>query len=81
MTIEKLITALSRYPKDLDLSEITTLLAVERNPNTNRIQSAYIADCRIAGCEPWGRLYHMERETDLAKVAASLLHGLKINKH
>ncbi len=79
MTIEELTNALSEYPKDLDLSQIKVSLGIERDPNMNRIQSAYIADYRIAGGKPWGTLRHMERQTNLKEVARSLLHGLKLN--
>ncbi len=80
MTIEELTNTLSKYPKDLDLSQIKVSLGIERDPNMNRIQSAYIADYRIAGGKPWGYLQHMERQTNLADISKSLLQGLKLNK-
>lgn len=79
MTIEELINTLSQYPQDLDLTEIKVSLGIEIASNKNYIQSAYMADHRIVGGHPWGRLWHLERQTNLKEVATSLLHGLKIN--
>ena len=79
MTIEDLLNALSEYPKDLDLKQVKVYLSINKVPNVNRIQSAYIAGYRIAGSKPLGYLHHMERETDLRAIAISLLHGLKMN--
>lgn len=79
MTIEDLINALSAYPKTLDLSEITTIISVEKEATVNRIKCVYIADRRIAGEHPWGCLKHMERQTNLKEIATSLLQGIKCN--
>lgn len=81
MTVEDLINALSQFPKDLDLSEVKVMVGVEKEIGWNRIQCVYIADKRIAGGHPWGRLQHMERQTNLEAVATSLLQGLKLNKN
>lgn len=81
MSIQDLINQLSKYPPNLDLSEIKTTVAVEKELRANYIRSVYVADHRIAGNHPWGRLQHMERQTDLGAVAASLLQGLKFNKN
>lgn len=78
MTIDKLIQQLSKYPPNLDLSEIKTMVSVEKEIGINRMRSVYIANQRIAGNHPWGRLQHMERQTDLGAIADSLLLGLKI---
>lgn len=80
MTIEKLINALSAYPSNLDLSEIKVSLAIELDPRMGRIQSAYLADQRIAGGHPWGCLQHRERQTNLASISTALLQGLKLSK-
>lgn len=79
MTIEELINSLSEYPHDLELSEIKAPLVIYRRLDINRINSAYVADLRIAGSEPWGCLQRMERQTNLAAIAKSMLHGLKFN--
>lgn len=78
MTIDKLIQQLSKYPPNLDLSEIKTMVSVEKEIGMNRMRSVYIANQRIAGNHPWGRLQHMERQTDLGAIANSLLLGLKM---
>lgn len=78
MTIDKLIQQLSKYPPNLDLSEIKTTVSVEKEIGMNRMRSVYIANQRIAGNHPWGRLQHMERQTDLGAIATSLLLGLKM---
>lgn len=80
MTIEELTDALSEYPKDLDLSEIKVSLKIELELRMGRIQSAYLADQRIAGGHPWGCLQHRERQTNLASISIALLQGLKMNK-
>ena len=81
MTIQELMDQLSTYPRHLDLSEIKTMVSVEKVIGCNRIQCVYIANQRIAGGHPWGCLQHMERQTNLNAVASSLLQGLKLNKN
>ncbi len=78
MMLKDFITKLSEYPDDLDLTEIKINLSVEKVSGQNRIQSAYLADHRIAGEHPWGRLSHMERQTNLHEVAQAILTGLKL---
>lgn len=80
MTIQDLITQLSKYPNSLELSEIKVTLGIELEPRMGRIQSAYLADQRIAGGHPWGCLQHRERQTNLASISTALLHGLKMSR-
>lgn len=54
MTIQELMDQLSTYPRHLDLSEIKTMVSVEKVIGCNRIQCVYIANQRIAGGHPWG---------------------------
>lgn len=78
MTVKELIEGLSLYPEDMELKDIKTSLVVEKDPTMNRIHCAYLANHRIVGNHPWGKLYHLERQTNLNEVAKALLTGLKI---
>jgi len=77
MTIKELHDLLSIYPDNTTLEDIIVDLSVESIPARRYIQSAYLADYRIAGGKPLANLHHMERQTNLAEVATALLHGLK----
>lgn len=77
MTIKELKEKLSLYPDDLSLEDIKATIVVEKEPTMNRIHSTYLANHRIAGNHPWGKLHHMERQTDLNEVAKAILTGLK----
>lgn len=78
MTIKELKQELSKYPDDIELKDIKTQLVIEKDVCTNHIQSAYLANYRIAGKHPWGMSSHMERHTDLHNVAKAILNGLKL---
>ncbi|MDE5885982.1 MAG: hypothetical protein K2H46_00155 [Muribaculaceae bacterium] len=78
MTIQEYINELSKYPDNLELEDIKTSLVVEKDLGMNRIHSAYLANHRFVGNHPWGKLHHLERQTDLNEVAKAMLNGLKL---